>query len=135
MNLSPETQIILSWMIGGAFWDQIKIASSSAYHLAKETLANNLPLNQDELDLIEAEIVSCDEASFESFETLQNYITDNNTIQEVLVGMEQREPAKLKEIVNSFKNNKNTKMDLELGDSLKVQSAFNNNSDSEINIK
>jgi len=135
MNLSPEVQTALNLIIGGAFYDQVKIASALSFNIAKETLAKYLPLKKDEIDTIEAEILSLDSKVYSSAEELQKYINENETIQIILKNLEEREPKKVKEIVNSFKKNNTTSFDLTLGDNVKIADSFNENENCEIKIR
>ena len=105
------------------------------YDSAKSSLAKLLPLNEKELDIIEAEIISCDKKSYESQKSLYEYIYQNNIIQNIFKDIEKREPEKSKEIVNSFKNNKTTKFNLELNSNDIIKSSFNQNEGCEFTIK
>ena len=134
MNLSPEAHTILGLIISGAFYDQVKIATILSYNLAKESLSSYLPLNEDEIGIIEAEIISCDKV-YNSKEEFQKYINENKIIQKVIQNMEKREPIKVKEIVNSFKKNDTTNFDLSLGENVKITDSFNENKNCEINIR
>ena len=135
MNLSPETQTILGLIISGAFYDQVKIATALSFDLAKETLAKHLPLKKDELDAIEAEILSLDSEVYSSVEEFQKHINENETIQMILKNLEEREPKKVKEIVNSFQKNDTTSFDLTLGNNVKITDSFNENENCEIKIR
>jgi len=130
-----EFQTVAGWLIGGLFYDEIKVATSISYGKVKSLLSKELPLKEDELDIIEAEIVTCEEKHLDSKELFYEYISHNQTIQEVLKSLEKREPQKSKEIVNAFKNNKKTKFNLDLENVDAVKSSFNGNDDCEINIK
>lgn len=135
MNLSPEVQTALNLIISGAFYDQVKIASALSFNIAKETLTKHLPLKKDEIDTIEAEILSCDNKIYNSEEEFQKYINENKTIQTILKNLEEREPKKVKEIVNSFQKNNTTSFDLTLGNNMKITDSFNENENCEIKIK
>ena len=135
MNLSPETQTLLGLIISGAFYDQVKIATALSFDLAKETLAKHLPLKKDELDAIEAEILSLDSEVYSSVEEFQKHINENETIQMILKNLEEREPKKVKEIVNSFQKNDTTSFDLTLGNNVKITDSFNENENCEIKIR
>ena len=130
-----EFQTVAGWVIGGLFYDEIKVATSISYGKVKSLLSKELALKDDELDIIEAEIVACEEKHLDSKELFYEYIAQNKTIQEVLKSLEKREPQKSKEIVNAFKNNKKTKFNLDLESVDAVKSSFNGNDDCEINIK
>ena len=130
-----EFQTVAGWVIGGLFYDEIKVATSISYGKVKSLLSKELPLKDDELDIIEAEIVACEEKHLDSKELFYEYIAQNQTIQEVLKSLEKREPQKSKEIVNAFKNNKKTKFNLDLESVDVVKSSFNGNDDCEMNIK
>ena len=127
MTITQEFVNIASWIAGGIFYDQIKIATMITYDSAKNSLAKLLPLNDKELNIIEAEIISCDKEIYKSQELLYAYISQNNIIQNIFTELESREPEKSREIVNSFKKNENSIFDLTLGDSDVVKSSFNNN--------
>lgn len=135
VTIPPEFVNIASWIAGGIFYDQIKIATMISYDSAKSSLAKLLPLNEKELDVIEAEIISCDKEIYKSQELLYECISKNNVIRSIFAELESREPKKSREIVNSFKKNENSVFDLTLGDSDVIKSSFNNNQDSEIIIR
>lgn len=135
MNLPPEAHAILGLIISGAFYDNIKIATTLSYGLAKESLSKYLPFKENELDIIEAEIISCDDKISNSKEDLEKYINENKTIQKIIQDIGKREPLKVKKIVNSFKKNDTTSFDLELGDNVKITDSFNENENCEINIR
>lgn len=126
---------VANLILSGLFYDQIKIAGLTSYELVKSSLAKQLPLKKEELELIETEIVSIDKSLYDSEAMLNQLIIQNNNIQNTLKQVEMREPQKSKEVVNSFKHNKNTKFDLDLSNVDTVKSSFNNNQDAEINVK
>jgi len=133
--MESEFLTIANLLLGGLFYDQVKVATVTSYDLVKSSLSKKLPLQDKELDIIETEIVAMDKESYTSVESLSELIGQNETIQNILKQLEKREPEKSKEVVNSFKNNKKTEFDLNLSDLNTLKSSFNNNEDCEIKIK
>jgi hypothetical protein len=135
MPMTADFLNVANMILGGIFYDQVKIATVTSYELVKLSLSQKLPLKDEELDIIETEIVSIDKELYSSEESLSELIGQNETIQNILKQLEKREPEKSKEVVNSFKRNKKTDFDLDLSDVDTVKSSFNNNEDCEIKIK
>ena len=130
--MPSEFLTVANLILSGIFYDQVKVATITSYDLIKLKWQEQLPLSNDDADIIETELVS---EEYESQEALVEVIQSNEKIQEILKALVKREPEKSKEVVNSFKHNKKTKFDLDLSSVDTVKSSFNNNEDSEIKIK
>jgi len=133
--MPEEFLTVANLILSGMFYDQIKVVGSTSYELTKNHLLSKLPIGEKELDVIETEIIAMDKNSYNSEETLNKLISENQNIQNILKELVEKEPAKTKEVVNSFKHNKKTKLDLDLSSVDTVKSSFNNNEDCDIKIK
>lgn len=127
-----SNEAVLSYMVGGIYYDAVKTTTVSSFMAIKEKVKKYFSLDENEISLIEKEIEKVDKNI--TIEEFRNYITSNEQISEVLRNLQNREPQKTKEIIESFKNNKDTKFDLLFGDNYLIKNSFNENQNCEIKI-
>jgi len=127
-----SNEAVLGYMVGGIYYDAVKTTTVSSFIVIKEKVKKYFSLDENEVSLIEKEIEKVDKNI--TIEEFRNYITSNEQISEVLRNLQNREPQKTKEIIESFKNNKDTKFDLLFGDNYLIKNSFNENQNCEIKI-
>lgn len=127
-----SNEAVLGYMVGGIYYDAVKTTTVSSVMAIKEKVKKYFSLDENEVSLIEKEIEKADKNI--TIEEFRNYITSNEQISEVLRNLQNREPQKTKEIIESFKNNKDTKFDLLFGDNYLIKNSFNENQNCEIKI-
>jgi hypothetical protein len=127
-----SNEAVLGYMVGGIYYDAVKTTAVSNFIAIKEKVKKYFSLDENEISLIEKEIEKVDKNI--TLEEFRNYITSNEQISEVLRNLQNREPQKTKEIIDSFKNNKDTKFDLLFGDNYLIENSFNENQNCEIKI-
>jgi hypothetical protein len=123
---------VLGYMVGGIYYDAVKTTTVSSFIAIKEKVKKYFSLDENEVSLIEKEIEKADKNI--TLEEFRNYIIANEQISEILKNLQTREPQKTKEIIDSFKNNKDTKFDLLFGDNYLIKNSFNENQNCEIKI-
>lgn len=127
-----SSQAILGYVVGGIYYDVVKTTTVSSFIAIKEKVKKYFSLDENEISLIEKEIEKADKNI--TLEEFRNYIIANEQISEILKKLQTREPQKTKEIIESFKNNKDTKFDLLFGDNYLIKNSFNENQNCEIKI-
>jgi hypothetical protein len=127
-----SNEAVLGYMVGGIYYDAVKTTTVSSFMAIKEKVKKYFSLDENEVSLIEKEIEKVDKNI--TLEEFRNYITTNEQISEILKNLQNREPQKTKEIIESFKNNKDTKFDLLFGDNYLIENSFNENQNCEIKI-
>lgn len=127
-----SNEAVLGYMVGGIYYDAVKSTTVSSFVAIKEKVKKYFPLDENEIFAIEREIEKADKNI--TLEEFRNYITSNEQIIEILKKLQNREPQKTKEIIDSFKNNKDTKFDLLFGDNYLIKNSFNENQNCEIKI-
>ena len=127
-----SNEAVLGYMVGGIYYDAVKTTTVSSFMAIKEKVKKYFSLDENEVFLIEKEIEKIDKNI--TIEEFRNYITSNEQISEILKNLQTREPQKTKEIIDSFKNNKDTKFDLLFGDNYLIKNSFNENQNCEIKI-
>lgn len=127
-----SNEAVLGYMVGGIYYDAVKTTTVSSFMAIKEKVKKYFSLDENEVSLIEKEIEKIDKNI--TLEEFRNYITSNEQISEILKKFQTREPQKTKEIIDSFKNNKDTKFDLLFGDNYLIKNSFNENQNCEIKI-
>ena len=127
-----SNEAVLGYIVGGIYYDAVKTTSVSGFMAIKEKVKKYFPLDENEIFAIEREIEKADKNI--TLEEFRNYITSNEQIIEILKKLQNREPQKTKEIIDSFKNNKDTKFDLLFGDNYLIENSFNENQNCEIKI-
>lgn len=127
-----SNEAVLGYMVGGIYYDAVKTTTVSSVMAIKEKVKKYFSLNENEVSLIEKEIEKVDKNI--TLEEFRSYITANEQISEILKNLQTREPQKTKEIIDSFKNNKDTKFDLLFGDNYLIENSFNENQNCEIKI-
>jgi hypothetical protein len=133
MNMSLlSNEVVLGYIVGGIYYDAVKTTTVSSFMAIKEKVKKYFSLDENEVSLIEKEIEKIDKNI--TIEEFRNYITSNEQISEILKNLQTREPQKTKEIIDSFKNNKDTKFDLLFGDNYLIENSFNENQNCEIKI-
>lgn len=123
---------VLGYIVGGIYYDSIKVMAISSYTNIREKVRKYLSLDENEICVIEQEIEKIDKNI--TLEEFRSYITTNTQINKILKNLQTREPQKTKEIIESFKNNKDTKFDLLFGDNYLIKNSFNENQNCEIKI-
>lgn len=127
-----SSQAILGYVVGGIYYDVVKTTTVSSFIAIKEKVKKYFSLDENEISLIEKEIEKVDKNI--TLEEFRNYIIANEQISEILKNLQTRESQKTKEIIESFKNNKDTKFDLLFGDNYLIENSFNENQNCEIKI-
>lgn len=127
-----SNEAVLGYMVGGIYYDAVKTTTVSSFMAIKEKVKKYFSLDENEVSLIEKEIEKVDKNI--TIEEFRSYITDNIKISEILKNLQTREPQETKEIIESFKNNKDTKFDLLFGDNYLIKNSFNENQNCEIKI-
>ncbi|MFW2586001.1 hypothetical protein [Aliarcobacter butzleri] len=127
-----SNEAVLGYMVGGIYYDAVKSTTVSSFVAIKEKVKKYFSLDENEVSLIEKEVEKVDKNI--TFEEFRNYIIANEQISEILKNLQTREPQKTKEIIESFKNNKDTKFDLLFGDNYLIKNSFNENQNCEIKI-
>lgn len=127
-----SNDVVLGYMVGGIYYDAVKTTAVSNFIAIKEKVKKYFSLDENEVSLIEKEIEKADKNI--TLEEFRNYIIANEQISEILKNLQTREPQKTKEIIDSFKNNKDTKFDLLFGDNYLIKNSFNGNQNCEIKI-
>lgn len=127
-----SNEAVLGYIVGGIYYDAVKTTTVSSFTAIKEKINKFFSLDENEIFVIEREIEKVDkDITLEEFRT---YITSNEQISEILKNLQNREPQKTKEIIESFKDNKDTKFDLLFGDNYLIKNSFNENQNCEIKI-
>jgi hypothetical protein len=127
-----SNEAVLGYIVGGIYYDAVKTTTVSSFATIKEKVKKYFSLDENEISLIENEIEKVDKNI--TLEEFRNYIASNEQISEILKNLQNREPQKTKEIIESFKNNKDTKFDLLFGDDYLIKNSFNENQNCEIKI-
>lgn len=127
-----SNEAVLGYMVGGIYYDAVKTTAVSNFIAIKEKVKKYFSLDENEVSLIEKEIEKVDKNI--TIEEFRNYIISNEQISVILKNLQTREPQKTKEIIESFKNNKDTKFDLLFGDNYLIKNSFNENQNCEIKI-
>lgn len=127
-----NNDVVLGYIVGGIYYDAVKTTTVSSFMTIKEKVKKYFSLDEKEVSLIEKEIEKVDKNI--TLEEFRNYIITNEQISEILKNLQTREPQKTKEIIDSFKNNKDTKFDLLFGDNYLIKNSFNENQNCEIKI-
>jgi hypothetical protein len=127
-----SNEAVLGYMVGGIYYDAVKTTAISNFMAIKEKVKKYFSLDENEVSLIEKEIEKVDKNI--TIEEFRSYITSNEQISEILKNLQTREPQKTKEIIDSFKNNKDTKFDLLFSDNYLIKNSFNENQNCEIKI-
>lgn len=127
-----SNEAVLGYMVGGIYYDAVKTTTVSSVMAIKEKVKKYFSLDENEVSLIEKEIEKVDKNI--TLEEFRNYISSNEQISEILKNLQNREPQKTKEIIESFKDNKDTKFDLLFGDNYLIKNSFNENQNCEIKI-
>ena len=127
-----SNEAVLGYMVGGIYYDAVKSTTVSSFVAIKEKVKKYFSLDENEVSLIEKEVEKVDKNI--NLEEFRNYIIANEQISEILKNLQTREPQKTKEIIESFKNNKDTKFDLLFGDNYLIKNSFNENQNCEIKI-
>ena len=127
-----SNEAVLGYMVGGIYYDAVKTTAVSNFMAIKEKVKKYFSLDENEVSLIEKEIEKANKNI--TLEEFRNYIIANEQISEILKNLQTREPQKTKEIIESFKNNKDTKFDLLFGDNYLIENSFNENQNCEIKI-
>jgi hypothetical protein len=133
MDLSLlSNEAVLGYVVGGIYYDAVKITAVSNFMAIKEKVRKYFSLDENEISVIEKEIEKVDKNI--TLEEFRNYITSNEQISEILKNLQNREPQKTKEIIESFKNNKDTEFELLFGDNYLIKNSFNENQNCKIKI-
>lgn len=127
-----SNEAVLGYMVGGMYYDAVKTTTVSSFTVIKEKINKFFSLKENEIFVIEREIDKVDKDI--TLEEFRNYIIDNKEIIKILKNLQNREPQKTKDIIESFKNNKDTKIDLLFGDNYLIKNSFNENQNCEIKI-
>lgn len=128
-----SNEAVLGYMVGGIYYDAVKTTTISSFMAIKEKVKKYFSLDENEVSLIEKEIEKVDKNI--TLEEFRNYIKSNEQISEVLRNLQNREPQKMKEIIDSFKNNEDLEIDLILGNNYLIKSSFNGNKNSKFKIR
>lgn len=127
-----SNEAVLGYIVGGIYYDAVKNTTVSSFITIKEKVKKYFSLDENEVSLIEKEVEKVDKNI--TLEEFRNYIIANEQISEILKNLQTRESQKTKEIIESFKNNKDTKFDLLFGDNYLIENSFNENQNCEIKI-
>lgn len=127
-----SNEAVLGYIVGGIYYDAVKTTTVSSFITMKEKVKKYFSLDENEVSLIEKEVEKVDKNI--TLEEFRNYIIANEQISEILKNLQTRESQKTKEIIESFKNNKDTKFDLLFGDNYLIENSFNENQNCEIKI-
>ncbi|MPL73579.1 hypothetical protein SDC9_19384 [bioreactor metagenome] len=127
-----SNEAVLGYIVGGIYYDAVKTTTVSSFITIKEKVKKYFSLDENEVSLIEKEVEKVDKNI--TLEEFRNYIIANEQISEILKNLQTRESQKTKEIIESFKNNKDTKFDLLFGDNYLIENSFNENQNCEIKI-
>lgn len=127
-----SNEAVLGYIVGGMYYDAVKTTTVSSFITIKEKVKKFFSLDENEVSLIEKEVEKVDKNI--TLEEFRNYIIANEQISEILKNLQTRESQKTKEIIESFKNNKDTKFDLLFGDNYLIENSFNENQNCEIKI-
>ncbi|MFW0702271.1 hypothetical protein ACN09M_04540 [Aliarcobacter butzleri] len=128
-----SNEAVLGYIVGGIYYDAVKTTATSSFIAIKEKVKKYFSLNENEIFVIEREIEKADKNT--TLEEFKNYIIDNKEIIRILKNLQTREPQKTKDIIESFKNNKDLEIDLLLANDYMIKNSFNGNTNCKINIR